>query len=144
MPMGIAWMSSSIPATWPRVIGTLTLDGTADFNGANVTIGNLSGNGSITGAASLKVTGTITAKVNSTIAVTGDVDLTGANFAVDASLAESLAYNESVTLLTSTGTISGFGSPVVLTVDTRKFKVRKSNGAITVTRLQPGLAIAIR
>ena len=143
------WVSSSIPATWPLTVGTLTLDGTADFDGANVTIGNLSGNGSMTGAASLKVTGTITATTEATanapqITVTGDVDLTGATFAVDASLAQSLANNQSVTLLTSTGTITGLDSPVVLTVDTRRFKVRKSNGAITVTRLQPGLAIVIR
>ena len=138
------WVSSSIPATWPLTVGTLTLDGDVDFNGANVTIGDLSGNGSITNAASLKVTGTITAKADSTIRVAGDIDLTGANFAVDASLAESLAYNQSVTLLASTGTITGFGSPVVLTVDTRKFKVRKSNGAITVTRIPPGLAIMFK
>ena len=143
------WVSSSIPATWPLVIGTLTLDGTADFNGANVTVTTaLAGAGSIA-ATSLKVTGGITATMEATaekaqIAVTGDVDVSDANFAVDAALAESLDYNESVTLLTSTGTITGFGSPVVLTDGSSKFKVRKSNGAITVTRLQPGLAIVIR
>ena len=147
-------MSLSIPATWPLEIGTLTLDGSANFNGANVTVTTaLAGAGSIA-ATSLKVTGTITATTKATaetaqIAVTGDIDVTEATFAVDASLAESLDYGDSVTLLTSTGTITGLDSLVVQTDGGRKFKVLKSGNdesgyAITVTRIPSGLTIVIR
>ena len=146
--LGHKWVSSEIPAPVAKLnIGALTLEGgTVGFEGSDVTVGDIVGNGAMSDAAKVTVTGTITAKLVSdgaAIAVSAPLDLTGTTLVLDES-AFALSQIGDMATVFSASSISGVPEIQLESEDKRKIKVRNTGTAITVTRLNPGLVIIFR
>ena len=146
--LGHKWVSSEIPAPVAKLnIGVLTLDGgTVGFEGSNVTVGDIVGKGAIADAAKVTVTGTITATLVSegtAIAVSAPLDLTGTTLVLDESAFALSQIGDTATVFTASS-ITGVPEMRLGSGDNRKIKVRNTGSAITITRLNLGLAVILR
>ncbi|MBQ3806339.1 MAG: hypothetical protein II840_00120 [Kiritimatiellae bacterium] len=146
--LGHKWVSSEIPAPVAKLnIGSLTLaGGTVGFEGSDITVGDLVGNGAMSDAAKVTVTGTITAKLVSdgaAIAVSASLDLTGTTLVLDES-AFALSQIGDMATVFSASSISGVPEIQLESEDKRKIKVRNMGTAITVMRMNPGFTLIVR
>lgn len=148
--LGHKWVSSEIPEVSIGAniaVNDLSIDGgTVGFDGAAATIANLTGAGSMTDAASIKVTGTITAKVSQSGSVfTADcaVDLTGTTIVVDESEWEMADRHAAATIFTAQS-ITGMPTVHREEGESLRFVVTNTGTAIVVERSRPGLMIIIQ
>ena len=146
--LGHKWVSSDIPAPVAKLnIGVLALDGgTVGFEGSDVTVGDLVGNGAMSDAAKVTVTGTITARLDSeaaAIAVSASLDLTGTTLVLDESAFALSQIGDMATVFTASS-ITGVPKIQLESEDKRKIKVRNTGTAITAMRLNPGFAVIVR
>ena len=148
--LGHKWVSSEIPEVSIGAniaVNDLSIDGgSVGFDGAAATIANLTGAGSMTDAASIKVTGTITAKVSQSGSVfTADcaVDLTGTTIVVDESEWEMADRHAAATIFTAQS-ITGMPTVHREEGESLRFVVTNTGTAIVVERSRPGLMIIIQ
>ncbi len=148
--LGHKWVSSEIPEVSIGAniaVNDLSIDGgSVGFDGAAATIANLTGAGSMTDAASIKVTGTITAKVSQSGSVfTADcaVDLTGTTIVVDESEWEMTDRHAAATIFTAQS-ITGMPTVHREEGESRRFVVTNTGTAIVVERVKLGVSVIIR
>ena len=140
------WISPSIEEVGVLHIDDLSIDGTGDFDGSRLEVADLSGSGTVDNALGLKVTGTITARIDAdepAFSADCQVDLTGTTLALDESEFELAVYGQTATVFTAT-CITGTPTVQLAEGDRRRIKVRNTGVAIVVERVNPGLAVLIR
>lgn len=145
--LGHKWVSSEIPdAVSSLLIDTLELDGMVNFDGASVAAENLVGRGSISGAVSMTVSATTTAKLaTDRAAITLDcpIDLTGTTIVLDESEFALAEYGQTATVFTATS-ITGTPTLQLAEGDRRRIKVRNTGTAIVVERVKLGVSVIVR
>lgn len=111
---------------------------TIDLNGVDLTLASIAGGGTLTNG-TVAITGAIIATAGAALAIDCDVDITNASITPDDTFEVGDIYT-----ITVTGTITGSPTLALDGGDTRKFRVRSSGNAVTLTCLRPGFALVIR
>ena len=139
------WISPSIEEVGVLHIDDLSIDGTGNFDGSRLEVADLSGSGAIDNALGLKVTGTITARIDadeSAFSANCQVDVTGTALVLDESEFALAEYGQTATVFMATS-ITGTPALQLAEGDSRKIKVRNTGTAIVVERVKAGLTIMV-